>query len=69
MNASISAGIFISRVSLPSLSPMLTVGDEIIYVDEEYVKGRSLEYVQSVIAGKTSVTITLLPAVGQPALC
>ncbi|EGT58025.1 hypothetical protein CAEBREN_07197 [Caenorhabditis brenneri] len=63
------AGIFISRVSLPSLSPMLTVGDEIIYVDEEYVKGRCLEYVQSVIAGKTSVTITLLPAVGQPAIC
>uniref|UniRef100_A0A8R1DYY8 PDZ domain-containing protein n=1 Tax=Caenorhabditis japonica TaxID=281687 RepID=A0A8R1DYY8_CAEJA len=63
------AGIFISRVSLPSLSPMLTVGDEIIYVDEEYVKGRSLEYVQSVIAGKTSVTITLVPAVGQPAIC
>ncbi|PIC15326.1 hypothetical protein B9Z55_022348 [Caenorhabditis nigoni] len=63
------AGIFISRVSLPSLSPMLTVGDEIIYVDEEYVKGRCLEYVQSVIAGKTSVTITLLPAVGQPAMC
>ncbi|CAB3400535.1 unnamed protein product [Caenorhabditis bovis] len=62
-------GIFISRVSLPSLSPMLTVGDEIIYVDEELVKGRSLEYVQSVIAGKTAVTITLLPAVGQPALC
>ncbi|CAI5455766.1 unnamed protein product [Caenorhabditis angaria] len=62
-------GIFISRVSLPSLSPMLTVGDEIIYVDEELVKGRSLEYVQSVIAGKTTVTITLLPAVGQPALC
>ncbi|CAI2357873.1 unnamed protein product [Caenorhabditis sp. 36 PRJEB53466] len=63
------AGIFISRVSLPTLSPMLTVGDEIIYVDDEYVKGRSLEYVQSVIAGKTSVTITLLPAVGQPPMC
>ncbi|CAD6187508.1 unnamed protein product [Caenorhabditis auriculariae] len=60
-------GIFISRVSLPSLSPMLSVGDEIIYVDEELIKGRSLEYVQSVIAGKTTVTITLLPAVGQPA--
>ena len=33
-------GIFISRVSLQSLSPMLSVGDEILYVDDELVKGR-----------------------------
>uniref|UniRef100_A0A1I7XG21 PDZ domain-containing protein n=1 Tax=Heterorhabditis bacteriophora TaxID=37862 RepID=A0A1I7XG21_HETBA len=63
-----SFSIFISRVSLPSLSPMLSVGDEILYVDDELVKGRSLEHVQSLIAGKTRVVIVLLPSVG-PALC
>ncbi|KAF8383398.1 hypothetical protein PRIPAC_72540 [Pristionchus pacificus] len=57
-------GIFISRVSIASLSPILSIGDEILYVDDELVKGRSLEYVQSLIAGKTSVTIVLLPTVG-----
>ncbi|CAI4222204.1 unnamed protein product [Auanema sp. JU1783] len=61
-------GIFISRVSLPSLTPMLSIGDEILYVDDELVKGRTLEYVQSLIAGKTSVVIVLMPTVG-PALC
>ncbi|VDM38847.1 unnamed protein product [Toxocara canis] len=61
-------GIFISRVSIPSLAPVLSVGDEILYVEDELIKGRSLEYVQSLIAGKTSVTIVLLPSVG-PALC
>ncbi|GMT05400.1 hypothetical protein PENTCL1PPCAC_27574 [Pristionchus entomophagus] len=57
-------GIFISRVSIASLSPILSIGDEILYVDDELVKGRSLEYVQSLIAGKTSVMIVLLPTVG-----
>lgn len=64
----IDSGIFISRVSIPSLAPVLSVGDEILYVEDELIKGRSLEYVQSLIAGKTSVTIVLLPSVG-PALC
>lgn len=57
-------GIFISRVSIPSLSPMLSVGDEILYVDDQLVKGRSLETVQALIAGKTKVLIVLLPAIG-----
>ncbi|GMR30050.1 hypothetical protein PMAYCL1PPCAC_00245, partial [Pristionchus mayeri] len=59
-------GIFISRVSISSLSPILSIGDEILYVDDELIKGRSLEYVQSLIAGKTSVMIVLLPTVGPP---
>ncbi|KAK6766779.1 hypothetical protein RB195_026199 [Necator americanus] len=57
-------GIFISRVSIASLSPMLSVGDEILYVDDQLVKGRSLETVQALIAGKTKVMIVLLPAIG-----
>ncbi|CAJ0610166.1 unnamed protein product [Cylicocyclus nassatus] len=57
-------GIFISRVSIASLSPMLSVGDEILYVDDQLVKGRSLETVQALIAGKTKVLIVLLPAIG-----
>uniref|UniRef100_A0A0R3S100 PDZ domain-containing protein n=1 Tax=Elaeophora elaphi TaxID=1147741 RepID=A0A0R3S100_9BILA len=57
-------GIFISRVSLPSLAPVLSVGDEIIYVEDELVKGEDLEYVQALIAGKSSVKIVLLPTVG-----
>ncbi|CAJ0962443.1 unnamed protein product, partial [Mesorhabditis belari] len=61
-------GIFISRVSIASLSPVLSVGDEILYVDDELVKGRTLEYVQTMIAGKTQVVIVTLPSVG-PALC
>ncbi|CAJ0572172.1 unnamed protein product, partial [Mesorhabditis spiculigera] len=62
-------GIFISRVSIPSLSPVLSVGDEILYVDDELVKGRTLEYVQTLIAGKTQVYIVTLPSVGGPAVC
>ena len=62
------SGIFISRVSLPSLIPVLSVGDELIYVENELIKGRTLEYVQSLIAGKTSVTIVLLPNIGS-AIC
>ncbi|PIO72929.1 PDZ/DHR/GLGF domain protein [Teladorsagia circumcincta] len=58
-------GIFISRVSIASLSPMLSVGDEILYVDDQLVKGRSLETVQALIAGKTKVLIVLLPAIGK----
>ncbi|VDL76605.1 unnamed protein product [Nippostrongylus brasiliensis] len=58
-------GIFISRVSIPSLSPMLSVGDEILYVDDQLVRGRSLETVQTLIAGKTKVLIVLLPAIGK----
>ncbi|CAG9536554.1 unnamed protein product [Cercopithifilaria johnstoni] len=61
-------GIFISRVSLPSLAPVLSVGDEIIYVEDELVKGEDLEYVQALIAGKSSVKIVLLPTVG-PSIC
>ncbi|EJD74439.1 hypothetical protein LOAG_18247 [Loa loa] len=61
-------GIFISRVSLPSLAPVLSVGDEIIYVEDELVKGEDLEYVQALIAGKSSVKIVLLPTVG-PSAC
>ncbi|VDK73419.1 unnamed protein product [Onchocerca ochengi] len=57
-------GIFISRVSLPSLAPVLSVGDEIIYVEDEFVKGKDLEYVQALIAGKSSVKIVLLPTTG-----
>ncbi|EJW87035.1 hypothetical protein WUBG_02055 [Wuchereria bancrofti] len=57
-------GIFVSRVSLPSLAPVLSVGDEIIYVEDELVKGEDLEYVQALIAGKSSVKIVLLPTVG-----
>ncbi|VDO21493.1 unnamed protein product, partial [Haemonchus placei] len=58
-------GIFISRVSIASLSPMLSVGDEILYVDDQLVKGRSLETVQALIAGKTKVLIVLHPAIGK----
>lgn len=58
------SGIFISRVSLPSLAPILSVGDEIIYVEDEFVKGKDLEYVQALIAGKSSVKIVLLPTIG-----
>uniref|UniRef100_A0A0N5AJV5 PDZ domain-containing protein n=1 Tax=Syphacia muris TaxID=451379 RepID=A0A0N5AJV5_9BILA len=61
-------GIFISRVSLPSLMPVLSVGDELIYVENELIKGRTLEYVQSLIAGKNVVTILLLPNTSS-ALC
>uniref|UniRef100_A0A158QB18 PDZ domain-containing protein n=1 Tax=Enterobius vermicularis TaxID=51028 RepID=A0A158QB18_ENTVE len=61
-------GIFISRVSLPSLMPVLSVGDELIYVENELIKGRTLEYVQSLIAGKNIVTIVLLPNISS-ALC
>uniref|UniRef100_A0A915Q5L8 PDZ domain-containing protein n=1 Tax=Setaria digitata TaxID=48799 RepID=A0A915Q5L8_9BILA len=61
-------GIFISRVSLPSLAPVLSVGDEIIYVEDELVKGEDLEYVQALIAGKSSVKIVLLPTVA-PTAC
>lgn len=57
-------GIFISRISLPSLAPVLSVGDEIIFVEDEVVKGQDLEYVQTLIAGKSSVKIVLLPTVG-----
>ncbi|VDO35633.1 unnamed protein product, partial [Onchocerca flexuosa] len=56
--------IFISRVSLPSLASVLSVGDEIIYVEDEFVKGEDLAYVQALIAGKNSVKIVLLPTVG-----
>ncbi|VDO15950.1 unnamed protein product [Brugia timori] len=61
-------GIFVSRVSLPSLTSVLSVGDEIIYVEDELVKGEDLEYVQALIAGKSSVKIVLLPIVG-PGAC
>ncbi|MCP9257746.1 hypothetical protein DINM_001001 [Dirofilaria immitis] len=61
-------GIFISRISLPSLTPVLSVGDQIIYVEDELVKGEDLEYVQALIAGKNSVKIVLLPTVG-PSAC
>ncbi|VDM99701.1 unnamed protein product [Thelazia callipaeda] len=59
-------GIYISRVSLPSLTPILSVGDEIIYVENELVKGEDLEYVQALIAGKNCVKIVVLPTVATP---
>ncbi|VDM62302.1 unnamed protein product [Angiostrongylus costaricensis] len=54
-------GIFISRISIASLSPMLSVGDEILYVDDKHVRGRSLETVQAAISGKTKILLVLLP--------
>jgi hypothetical protein len=55
------AGIFISRVSLTSLAPLLAVGDEILFVDGEPIKGRPLEYVQTMIRSKQRVILTILP--------
>ncbi|KAE9413001.1 hypothetical protein Angca_002893, partial [Angiostrongylus cantonensis] len=57
-------GIFISRISIASLSPMLSVGDEILYVDDEHVRGWSLETLQTVISGKTKILLVLLPVAG-----
>ncbi|PAV56342.1 hypothetical protein WR25_21326 [Diploscapter pachys] len=62
-------GIFISRLTLASLSPVLSVGDEILYVDGEWVRGASLELVQSLIRGKTSISLVLFPSVGSAAFC
>ncbi|VDN51629.1 unnamed protein product [Dracunculus medinensis] len=55
-------GIFISRISLPSLTSVLSAGDEIVYIENELVKGRTLEYVQSLLADKTNIKIVLSPA-------
>uniref|UniRef100_A0A914X4J8 PDZ domain-containing protein n=1 Tax=Plectus sambesii TaxID=2011161 RepID=A0A914X4J8_9BILA len=54
-------GIYVSRVSLTCLAPLLAVGDEILYVDGEPIKGRSLEYVQNMIRCKQRVILTILP--------
>ena len=58
---STSTGIYISRVSVARLAPIMSVGDEILAVNGQTVKGKALTDVQTMIQQSNTVTLALRP--------
>jgi hypothetical protein len=56
-------GVFVSRVSLPALMPVMSVGDELLAVNGVPTKGRTLTDVQTMIGASNMCTLALRPVV------